>query len=114
MTPVPGRWQGKLLFDAVLGQKNRTDREANRGMPRPGAASFGDVNDIKFDRAGNLFVVDNTYELHNNGRIIAFLADDLKAIKGSFPPIQAKKVYVAKRFDEPVHQRTFHPGEHPH
>lgn len=110
---LPDDVQGKLLVDAVVGQKNRTDREVNRGMARPDAGSFGDVNDIKFDRAGNLFVVDNTYELHHNGRVLAFLAEDLKAVKGVFPGLRARKVYVASDFDQPVHQRRFPPGEHP-
>jgi hypothetical protein len=72
------------------------------------------VNDVRFDRAGNLFVVDNTYELHANGRIVAFLAADLKAIEGMFPNVRAKKVYVASGFDEPVGRRKLPPGPGPH
>jgi hypothetical protein len=104
---------GKLLVDAVIGQKNKTDGALNRGMPKPDAASFGDVNDVKFDRLGNLFVVDNTYECHLNGRIIAFLAQDLASIRVMFPPIKAKRVYVVERFDETNICRVFDPvGPH--
>ena len=109
----PDDWAGKLLVDAVIGQTNKTAGASNRGMAAPDWASFGDVNDIKFDRLGNLFIVDNTYELHANGRIIAFLAADLAAISALFPPIQAQRVYVARKFNEPVNARTFWPGQFP-
>jgi hypothetical protein len=98
----------------VIGQKNKTDSATNRGMSHPDAASLGQVNDIQFDHLGNLFVADNTYELHENGRVIAFAAADLAAIDTPFPDIQAKWVYVANGFDQPVGQRTFWPGQEPH
>jgi hypothetical protein len=110
---LPGDLRGKLLVDAVLGQKDRSGRAVNRGMARPDAACFGDVNDVKFDHQGNLFVVDNTYELHANGRVLAFLSDDLAGIRTMFPDVEAKKVYVAERFDQPVAERTFPPGQGP-
>ena len=96
----PDDWQGKLLVDAIIGQTNKTDSAINRGMNAPDAASFGAVNDIKFDRLGNLFVVDNTYECGPNGRVIAFLASDLAGITDLFPAIQAKQVYCAETFDQ--------------
>ena len=58
-----------------------------------------------------MFVVDNTYELHENGRVIAFSAKDLAEIKVMFPGIQARWVYVAQRFDQAVSERTFWPGQ---
>jgi len=79
----------------------------------PDAASFGDVNDIKFDRSGHLFVVDNTYELHANGRIIAFLAADLAGISTMFPAIQAQRVYVVNNFTNAVGSRKLWPGQNP-
>jgi sugar lactone lactonase YvrE len=110
---IPDDLTQKLLVDAVVGQTNKDDGSVNRGMDHPDAASFGDVNDIKFDRSGNLFVVDNTYELHHNGRIIAFLAKDMAEINTLFPAIQAQRVYVATDFNQPVGQRIFLPGEQP-
>lgn len=112
---IPETLEQKCLVDAVVGQTNKNDGSLNRGMDHPDAASFGDVNDIKFDRLGNLFVVDNTYELHHNGRIIAFLAQDLASIgaSGLFPDIRAQRVYVATDFNQPVGQRIFLPGEQP-
>jgi hypothetical protein len=111
----PEQWSGKLLVDAVIGRTNKTDTSINRGRGSnsPDAASFGDVNDIKFDRAGNLFVVDNTYELHANGRIIAFLAADLASISTMFPPIQAGRVYVVNNFTNGISNRKFWPGQNP-
>jgi hypothetical protein len=111
----PDSWSGKLLVDAVIGQTNKTNTgaNANRGSNSPDAASFGDVNDIKFDRSGNLFVVDNTYELHANGRIIAFLAADLAAISTMFPAIQAQRVYVVNNFTNSVSNRKLWPGQNP-
>jgi DNA-binding beta-propeller fold protein YncE len=110
----PDDLNGKLLVDVVIGQKNKTDGALNRGMPKPDAASFGDVNDIKFDKLGNLFVVDNTYECHPNGRIIVFLAQDLAAIRRMFPNIKAKKVFVVDRFDETNICRIFESVDRPH
>lgn len=96
----PDDWDGKLQVDMVIGQKDKLSGQLNRGMTKPDAASFGNANSIRFDRRGNLFVVDNNYEGHPNGRIIAFLAADLRKAKGMFPRIQAKRVYVVNRFDE--------------
>jgi len=109
----PDDWNGKLLVDAVIGQTNKKDSATNRGMQKPDAASFGAVNDMEFDHLGNLFVADNTYELHENGRVIAFSAKDLAEIKVMFPSIQARWVYVAQRFDQAVSERTFWPGQNP-
>lgn len=109
----PYEVKGKLFVDAVIGQTNKKDSATNRGMSKPDAASFGQVNDITFDNLGNLFVADNTYELHENGRVIAFAAQDLAEMKGMFPDIKARWVYVANGFDQPVHQRTFYPGQNP-
>jgi hypothetical protein len=95
----PDGWKGKLMVDVVLGQKDKTTNQVDRGMPKPDAASFGNVNSVGFDRLGNLFVVDNTYEGHPNGRVIAFLADDLKRIKMMFLDVTAKKLYCVERFD---------------
>lgn len=47
----PDDFKGKLLVDAVIGQKNKTDGALNRGMDRPDAASLGDVNDVRFDHS---------------------------------------------------------------
>jgi len=107
----PDDWNGRLLVDAVIGQANKTDGATNRGMQQPDAASLGQVNDMQFDHLGNLFVADNTYELHENGRVIAFAAKDLAAISTMFPDVKARWVYVANGFDQPVGERKFWPGQ---
>ena len=91
---------GKLLVDAVVGQVNKNDGLLNRGMAAPDASSLGEVNDLTFDGLGNLFVVDNTYEGHPNGRVIGFLASDLAAISTLFPGIAAQKLYVTETFNQ--------------
>ncbi|MCX6873417.1 MAG: choice-of-anchor D domain-containing protein [Verrucomicrobia bacterium] len=91
---------GKFLVDAVIGQANKSDGLPNRGMSAPDASSLGAVNDLTFDRLGNLFVVDNTYEGHPNGRVMAFLAQDLASINTLFPSIAARKLYVTESFDQ--------------
>jgi hypothetical protein len=96
----PGDWAGKLLVDCVIGQTNKFDGALNRGLSKPDAASFGDVSDIRFDRQGNMFIVDNAYECHPNGRVIGFLAADLAGITNMFPSIQAKKLYGVESFDQ--------------
>jgi len=109
----PDDWNGKLLVDTVIGQDNKITNKTNRGLPTPSANSFGDVNSIKFDRKGNLFVVDNTYEGHPNGRVLAFLAEDLKKITGMFPDIKAKRVYCVERFEQTEYCRGNLPVDHP-
>ncbi|MBX7213591.1 MAG: hypothetical protein K1X39_06190 [Thermoflexales bacterium] len=110
----PQDWAGKLIVDAVLGQPDKVQTQLNRGQPKPNAASFGAVNCLRFDRAGNLFVVDNTYEGHPNGRVIAFLHDDLAAINTLFPPTQAKRVYCVDGFEATQILRIHAPFDHPH
>jgi hypothetical protein len=110
---IPDVIAGRLLVDAVIGQTNKTDSKLNRGMTKPDAMSFGDVNDLRFDRLGDLFVVDNTYELHHNGRILVFLAEDMKAMRGMFPELRAKRVFVASGFDQPVGERVLPAGQGP-
>ncbi len=109
----PNDWQGKLLVDAVIGQRNKTDAEANRGRDRPDASSLGHVADIRFDHHGNLFIVDNNYEGHPNGRILAYLADDLARDSSLFPDIAAKKLFVADRFDQTDIIRIHDPVDRP-
>lgn len=96
----PDDWSSKLLVDAVIGQSDKTSNSINRGMSAPDAASLGSVNSIQCDRLGNLFVVDNNYECHPNGRVIAFPADGLAQIQTMFPSIQATKVYSVQSFNE--------------
>ncbi|HSI71909.1 MAG TPA: hypothetical protein VK934_01930 [Fimbriimonas sp.] len=99
---IPSNINDKLLVDAVIGQSNKTNGSRNRGLTAPTANSFGEVNDLKFDKFGNMFVVDNTYELHENGRVIGFLKSDLDAISSLFPSTKAKRVYISKDFTSPV------------
>lgn len=95
----------KFLVDMVIGQANKTDGEPNAGLDHPTAHTFGDANEVTFDRLGNLFVVDNTYELHYNGRVLAFDKADLDAASGLFPAIDAKHIYVSQGFNDPVFPR---------
>jgi hypothetical protein len=106
-------WKGKLLVDAVIGQSDKASKQVNRGNQKPAADSLAGANSIRFDRLGNLFVVDNTYEGHPNGRVVAFLAEDLKGLKGMFPNVQAKKVYCVERFDQTEYCRIHLPVDHP-
>lgn len=50
---------------------------------------------IKFDKQGNLFVVENQYECHGNNRVTIFLRSDLQNATGLFPRLAAKKVFNA-------------------
>src|SRR5262249_50478923 len=106
-------WKGKLLVDAVIGQGDKTSKQVNRGNQKPAADSLAGANSIRFARLGNLFVVDNTYEGHPNGRVVAFLAEDLRGLKGMFPNVQAKKVYCVERFDQTEYCRIHLPVDHP-
>ena len=108
-----------LPVDAVVGQTNQERRQFEyRGMDHPDAASFGDVNDIKFDGASA--DVCRGRSIHTNcittGRIIAFLAQELcfsRRVRVYSPDLPAQRVYVATDFNQPVGQRIFLPGEQP-
>jgi hypothetical protein len=96
----PDNWRRKLLVDAVIGQDDRFSGEVNRGNPRPDDHSFGEAAAIRFDRRGNLFVVDNDAERQYNARVVTFMAEDLAAINTLFPAIRARLVYCADRLDD--------------
>jgi hypothetical protein len=112
--PAPGAAPAPLVIDAVLGQADKTGSALNRGQPAPGARTLGRVNDAKFDRLGNLFVVDNTYEGHPNGRVIAFAAEDLARINTLFPEIDARHVYCVDNLSSTQWLRVHAPFDHPH
>lgn len=92
----PQKTTTKYIVDAVIGQRDKTTTGCNqgRGENNPSADSLCDVNQVKFDRLGNLFVVDNTYECHANDRIFMFPKEDLLGIKTLFPKLEAKKSFV--------------------
>jgi len=111
----PEDFQGKLLVDVVLGQLDKTGGKQNRGMPKPDASTLGQPSAIRFDRQGNLFVVDNNNEGTRNGRIIAFAAADIAAIRTMFPGTKARWVYCVDGFDKvPPETHRIHSGiDHP-
>ena len=58
------------------------------------------------DKIKDLEDILKTYELHANGRIIAFLAEDLKDIKMMFPPIKASSPANIGRFQGVISPNT--------
>jgi hypothetical protein len=93
-------FQNQLFVDMVIGQQNKTEVRCNQGSSAPNAGTLCSASQIKFDRLGNLFVVDNAYECHDNRRIVAYAAADLAAAATLFPNLQASKVFNAPSFDE--------------
>lgn len=91
---------GKILVDMVLGQPDKTSVTCNRedsgdyGL-HPKANSLCLPLFLKFDRYGNLFVVDNAWEGHGDQRVIMYEKADLETATGMFPMIAAKKVFRA-------------------
>lgn len=81
-----------LYVDMVLGQVDKTDL-CNRGLSAPTARTLCNATRIKLDRAGNLYVVENTYECHPNDRITVFPAAGLAAATGMFPDLAATTVF---------------------
>lgn len=94
----------KLFVDEVLGQIDKSTTGCNfyqqgvhfassvTGPVRPD--SLCKPHQVKFDKLGNLYVVENNYECQGNDRITFFTAEDLKNAQGLFPRLQAKKVFV--------------------
>lgn len=92
-------FQNKLFVDMVLGQQDKTNTKCNQGLATPNAGTLCNIHQIKFDKLGNLYVVDNIYECQGNHRITVFMADDLKNATGMFPNLLAKKVFNAPDFN---------------
>ncbi|MBI2972121.1 MAG: hypothetical protein HYY37_06905 [Candidatus Aenigmarchaeota archaeon] len=91
---------GRLNVDMVIGQPDKATTSCNHGSGTVVADGLCEPYQIKFDRLGNLYVVENSYECHGNDRITVFLADDLWDAQGLFPGLQAKKVFVANSLTE--------------
>ena len=82
----------KLLVDLVLGQTTKSNL-CNQGLGGPAANRLCVVRSIRFDRLGNLYVVENDYECHGNNRITMFAAADLDAAQGMFPNLSATRAF---------------------
>lgn len=107
-------FQKRLIVDMVLGQPNKEGKCCNQESPNPDgscrwtwvaetpprADTLCDPRYIQFDKFGNLYVVENTYECHGNNRIVVFMKEDLGAASSLFPNLAAKKVFVSERFDQ--------------
>jgi len=94
-------FRGKLYVDAVLGQPDKNHTKCNHDQEEPGeptASSLCHPYALQFDKFGNLYVIENTYECHGNDRIVVFLAEDLRRINTLFPQLEAKKVFIASDF----------------
>ena len=94
------QFANRLLVDMVIGQQNKTELRCNQGLSSPNAGTLCTVTQIKFDRLGNLFVVDNAYECNGNRRIVVFEAADLASASGLFPSLQARKVFNAPSLND--------------
>jgi len=97
----------KLYVDAVIGQPDKNHTKCNHNQEEPWlaagvptASSLCHPYAIEFDKLGNLYVVENTYECHGNNRITVFLAEDIRSINSLFPNLQAKKVFISRSFTE--------------
>lgn len=82
-----------LRVDQVIGQSTKTENKCNRGQALPDATTLCNALQAKFDKAGNLYVVEGNYECHANDRIVVYSAADLAAATGMFPNLAAKKVF---------------------
>jgi sugar lactone lactonase YvrE len=89
-----------LLVDMVIGQRNKTEVRCNQGLSSPNAETLCNAIQLKFDKQGNLFVVDNAYECHDNRRIVVFETTDLISATTLFPNLQARKVFNAPNFTQ--------------
>lgn len=85
----------KLEVEMVIGQPGRNELRCNSGNSNPSAQTLCRPYNAKFDRFGNLFVVENNYECHGNDRVSVFTKEDLVQANGLFPRLSARKVFVA-------------------
>ncbi len=94
-------FRGKLYADMVIGQPDKETIGCNHNQQEGWTVSGQPLPDslcapyqIKFDKLGNLYVLDNNYECHGNDRITVFMADDIKKASGLFPNLEAKKAFI--------------------
>lgn len=92
----------RLYVDAVIGQPDKNHLGCNYDYPNgwiatgpPTASSLCGPYTIEFDKFGNLYVVESSYECHGNNRITVFMAGDLAQINTMFPNTAAKKVFIS-------------------
>lgn len=98
----------KMLVDMVLGQPDKNHTQCNHDQPMDGrsptgpptADSFCTPTQIEFDRSGNLYVVESSYETGGNERIVVYTSQDLASAQGPFPNLKAQKVFVRKTLTE--------------
>ena len=95
-----GAFGDSLFVDMVIGQRDKTELRCNQGLDAPTAATLCAATQIKVDRQGDLFVVDNAYECHPNDRIVVFRAQDLNGATTLFPDLAAWKVFNAPSLNE--------------
>lgn len=96
----------RLVVDMVIGQpdKNHTKCNNTHEMPWTAPPNTSRANSlclpaaIQFDKLGNLYVIENSYECHGNNRITVFIADDLRRAQGLFPNLSAQKVFNTNDF----------------
>jgi hypothetical protein len=94
------QFDGKLLTDMVIGQRNKTELRCNQGLSSPNAETLCVATQIKFDKHGNLFVIDNAYECQGNHRIVVFEASLLNSATTLFPRLRATKLFNASGFNQ--------------
>jgi len=85
----------RLYVDLVLGQTNKTEYHCNQGSSSVIPNGMCDPTQVKLDKLGNLYVVENTYECHGNDRVIVFPKGDIASASGIlFSNLSAKKAFV--------------------
>lgn len=83
---------GVLRVDQIHGQTALHNTACNQGKVYPDKKGFCGVVQIRFDPMGNLWVVDNNYECHQNMRVVALAAADLKAATTDFPNLDQTRI----------------------
>jgi hypothetical protein len=94
------QFANKLFVDMVIGQTNKTEVRCNQGLASPNASTLCAVSQIKFDKLGNLFVVDNSYECQGNHRIVVYESSSLDSTTTLFPGLAATRVFNAPGFNQ--------------
>jgi hypothetical protein len=95
-----GQFANKLFVDMVIGQTNKTEVRCNQGLASPNASTLCVATQIKFDKLGNLFVVDNSYECQGNHHIVVYESSSLNNATTLFPGLAATKVFNAPGFNQ--------------